>query len=116
MEDNSENTTCCFMFSYQTGATLIGIICCIVFIQNCILAIVHQEAFLYFIANVAFYGIVCFFFLRHRLTMNQMSKLESSREYFFGYMFFIYGFGNIWNLVYWFVMPRHIHNSCEEDQ
>ena len=30
-------------------------------------------------------------------------------------MFLIYGCGNIWNFVYWIVMPSHIREACDEE-
>ena len=64
---NPSSGTCCFAFSNKTGATLIGIICCVVFIKYLILAITHEEFTLYFIVNTVLYGIVGLCFLKHRL-------------------------------------------------
>lgn len=107
--------TCCVVFSNRTGASLIGVICCLVLLQNLTFAVMYQEASLFFSVNVAIYAIVSFFFLRHKLTMKPTSSLISCKGYFHSFTILIYFFGNIWNFVYWFVMPSHIHNACEED-
>ena len=57
------------------------------------------------------YGIVSMLFLRHMLS--QKNHLRSSQEYFWSFMVLVYFCGNVWNLVFWFLMPGQVHEACD---
>ena len=101
------------MFSYSRASTLIGVICCLVFVQNLVLAAIQRELILYYMVNVFLYGTVSILFLRH--VLSKKNYLVTSQAYFWSFMGLIYFVGNVWNLIFWFLMPGRVHEACDSE-
>ena len=94
---------------------LTGIFCFSVLIQNCIYAFILTEAWLFFIVNSILYGLVCLVFTWHILAREKASYYWRAKIYFISYIVFVYVTGNLWNFIYWLILPGLIHKGCSED-
>ena len=113
--DDRPGEICCCKISYETGANLIGIFCCLITIQSCLCACFFREALLFFVVNAVLYGIVSLVFLWHVLAPERFDFLYRSIFFFYCFFALVYGGGNLWNLIYWLAMPGMIHKGCNEE-
>ena len=101
--------------SIRTGGSVIGILTCIAFLHNLVFMVVMRPLILYFSFNTFIYGVVTFFFIRHKLSKNRLHYL-TCRMYFKSFLFLIYIVGNIWNFLFWYCMPDHLAEACDFDK
>ena len=98
--------------SIQSGGSIIGVLTSIGFLHNLVCTVVLNKLFLYFFINTLFYGTVTYFFIRHKLSRENLYFL-TSQIYFKSFLVLIYIAGNIWNFVFWYCMPKYLEEACD---
>ena len=94
---------------------MIGILTCIAFLHNLVFLVVLKPLMLYFSFNTVIYGVVAYFFIRHKLAKDRLHYL-TCHLYFKSYVALIYVLGNIWNFVFWYCMPDYLAEACDYEQ
>ena len=107
--------SCFICLSIRTGGSVIGILMCIAFLHNLIFLVVLRPLLLYFSFNTLIYGVVSFFFIRHKLSKDRLYYL-TCQMYFRSFLTLIYIAGNIWNFIFWYCMPDYLAEACDYEQ
>ena len=113
--DSVPDDTYCGKITYETMGKLTGIFCYSVLIHNCIYASILIEARLFFIVNSVLYGIACLAFTWHIAARDKANYFWRAKVYFIFFMVFVYVGGNLWNFIYWLLLPGQSHEGCSED-